>query len=127
MLDLGDIGLFDVVLCVHALEHVFPHEVAHALGEFRRVLKIGGYAMVFVPDLEGVTPTKEPLFISPSGPISGIDLFYGYRPALMENQYMAHKTGFVSDTLSEALTDAGFDRVKVSRLGNYDMLGVGVK
>lgn len=126
MLDMGEIGEFDAVLCVHALEHVYPHEVARALGEFRRVLKPGGFAMVFVPDLEGVTPTAKPLFVSPSGPISGIDLFYGYRPALEENPYMAHKTGFVSETLEQALADAGFGLVKVSRLGNYDMLGVGI-
>ena len=51
MYDLGDIGEYDAILCIHALEHVFPHEVEKALSEFKRVLKVGGYAMVFVPDL----------------------------------------------------------------------------
>ena len=125
MLDLGDIGPFDAILCVHALEHLSPHEVAIALAEFRRVLRDGGHLMVFVPDLEGVQPTDDVLFESPAGPISGLDLIYGFRPALADNPYMQHKTGFVQDTLRRALS--GFSRVIVNRLSCYDMMGVAVK
>lgn len=127
MLDLGDIGPFDAIFCRHALEHVYPHEVLQALGEFRRVLKEGGYAMVFVPDLEGVSPTHEVLFDAPSGPITGHDLFYGYGVALTHNPYMAHKCGFVKETLQQAFESAGFTRIKTNRIGNYDLMGVGVK
>ena len=127
MLDMGDIGTFDAILCRHALEHVYPHEVEQALGEFLRVLKPGGYAVVFVPDLEGVTPTSEVLFEAPSGPITGHDLFYGYGRALTHNPYMAHKCGFVKETLHEAIEKAGFSKVKTTRVGNYDLMGVGVK
>lgn len=125
MLDLGDIGTFDAVLCRHALEHLYPHEVEIALAEFHRVLKQGGHLMVFVPDLQDVQATDEVLFESPSGPISGLDLIYGFRPATKANPYMQHKTGFVQETLEKALQ--GFSKVVVNRLSNFDMMGAAIK
>lgn len=125
MLDLGDIGPFDAVLCRHALEHLYPHEVEIALGEFHRVLSKGGCLMVFVPDLQDVPATDEVLFESPAGPISGLDLIYGFRAATKTNPYMQHKTGFVRDTLTTALQ--GFSKVVVNRLSNFDMMGAAIK
>lgn len=127
MLSLGDIGEYDAVFCQHALEHVHQHEVNTALTEFLRVLKPGGVAIVFVPDLEGVQPTNEVLLQSPAGPITGHDLFYGYGKALPENPHMAHKTGFIAETLKSAMVGAGFRGVEIKRLGNFNMMGVGSK
>lgn len=127
MVDMGEIGEFDAILCRHALEHLYPHEVPIALGEFRRVLKPGGFVMVFVPDLQDARATDEVLFESPAGPITGMDLIYGYRVATTHNPYMQHKTGFVAETLDAAISKAGFAKTKVSRLANFDMMGVGVK
>lgn len=127
MTDLGDIGQFDAVLCVHALEHLHPYEVSKALGEFRRVLNPNGVAIVFVPDLEDVKPTEEVLFTSPAGPITGLDLMYGFRQATQENTYMKHLTGFNRDSLEKALIDSGFRDVRAIRLDNYDLMGAGVK
>lgn len=127
MLDLGDIGEYDAILCVHALEHMFKHEVPIVLSEFKRVLKTGGYVMVFVPDLEGVTPDGKILFESPSGGITGHDLFYGFGKVIKENPYMIHKTGFIKITLENSLNEVGFSKIEVKRLRNYDMMGVGVK
>lgn len=125
MLDMGDIGKFDVVLCRHALEHLYTHEVSIALEEFKRVLNDGGNLIVFVPDLQDVQATEEVLMISPAGPITGLDLIYGFRKAIPENPYMQHKTGFMQDTLSKALEM--FKEHRVRRIGNYDLMGVGVK
>jgi len=75
MTDLGDIGPFDVVFSSHSLEHLAPHDVGVALGEFRRVLKPGGRLVVIVPDLEDVRPTEDVLYVSPAGPIAGIDMY----------------------------------------------------
>lgn len=127
MLDMGQIGPFDAVFCSHALEHVLPHEVPIALGEFYRVLNPGGACIVFVPDLEDVRATEEPLFDSPAGPICGLDLLYGFRKMLKDKPYMAHKTGFISQTLHDAMTAAGFEKVAVSRLENYALLGAAIK
>ena len=127
MTDMGDIGEFDAVFCQHALEHLHPHEVPAALSEFRRVLKTGGSAMVFVPDLEDVRPTEEIILESPAGPISGLDMIYGYRKALKEHPYMAHNTGFIEETLNKAFVDAGFVKVLTKRLGNYNLMAVGLK
>lgn len=127
MIDMGEIGTFDAILCRHSLEHLPPHDVSRALKEFLRVLNPGGVALIFVPDLEGVSATEEVLFESPAGPICGLDLMYGYRKVLEECPYMAHKTGFVSSTLRKELEQAGFSQVSVTRLSNYDMMGVGIK
>lgn len=127
MLDMGDIGPFDVVLCSHALEHVAPHEVQQALGEFRRVLKPGGHAIVFVPDLEGVSPTADVILQAPVGGISGHDLFYGYGPALADNPHMAHRCGFTQETLAKAMKRTGFATVEAKRLGNFNLMGAAVK
>ncbi len=127
MLDMGDIGPFDGIFCSHALEHLYPHEVGQALAEFQRVLRPGGFALVFVPDLEGVSPTDEPLFVSPAGPISGLDLYYGFRPMLAANPYMAHKTGFISATLAQQFETAGFTDVKTAREKCHNLLGLGWK
>lgn len=127
MTDMGDIGSYDSILCQHALEHLWPHEVNTALSEFIRVLNPGGMAIVFVPDLEDVRATEEVILQSPAGPITGIDMIYGYRPSLKDNPHMAHKTGFVRDTLYRALMEAGFSKAETKRLGNYNLMGVGVK
>lgn len=127
MLDMGDIGDFDVVLCQHALEHLYPHEVGIALNEFRRVLKDGGMAMIIVPDLEDVRPTEDVILEAPIGPITGLDMIYGYRPAIKDKPYMAHKTGFVESTLHKELNKARFSKVFTNRNGNYNLIGVGIK
>lgn len=127
MVALGDIGSFDAVFCSHALEHLSPHDVTTALGEFHRVLNDGGAVILFVPDLEDVRATEDILFDAPAGPIAGLDLIYGYRKMLKEKPYMAHKTGFTSKTLHDSLTSAGFTKVAVSRLDNYALFGAAVK
>ena len=127
MTDLGDIGKYDTVVCLHALEHLHDYDVDVALKEFYRVLTKDGGAIVFVPDLEDVKPTREPILNTPAGWMSGLDLLYGFRKATKENPFMQHLTGFTSETLREAFTDAGFEKVEILRLGNYDLMGVGIK
>ena len=127
MVDMGEIGSYDAIHCSHALEHLMPHEVSVALSEFIRVLNPGGFAVVFVPDLEGVQATEEPLFEAPCGTITGLDLLYGLRKLLPSMPFMAHKTGFVSDTLRKAFEAAGFSKVEVQRLPNYNLMAVAVK
>lgn len=116
MLAMGDIGDYERIYCSHALEHLHPHEVPVALSEFLRVLKPGGNAIVCVPDLEGVEPTGEVLYVSQAGPITGRDLFYGHAALVEISPYMAHHTGFTAATLGKALKDAGFADIGVKRV-----------
>ena len=128
MLDMGDIGEYDVIYCSHALEHLSPFEVPVAISEFLRLLKPGGYAMVFVPDLEDVKATEDVVLESPSGPITGLDMIYGYAKALREgNHYMAHKCGFVSDTLKNAFINGGFSTVKTQRIVPFNLMAIAIK
>jgi hypothetical protein len=127
MRNLDGVGTYDAIYCSHALEHLSPHEVVPALVGFHSALNPDGVAIIFVPDLEGVQATDEVLFNSPAGPICGMDLIYGYRPALAENPYMAHKTGFDSASLHVVMVAAGFADVRISRLSDYALIGAGKK
>jgi len=126
MTDMGSIGPFDAIHSSHCLEHLMPHEVGIALNEFHRVLKPGGFAVVFVPDLEDARPTEDVLFDAPCGPVTGLDLMYGLRWTLPTHPYMAHRTGFTQATLSKALTDTGFKAV-VQRMDNFNLMAIAVK
>jgi hypothetical protein len=52
---------------------------------------------------------------------------YGLRRLLPTMPYMAHRTGFVQDTLSAAFKAAGFSRVVTQRLENYNLMAAAVK
>ena len=127
MTAMGDIGTFDAIHCSHSLEHLVPHEVPRALAEFYRVLNPGGFAIILVPDLQDVKATEDVLFIAPCGPVTGLDLFYGYRPLLEVMPYMAHRTGFTQDTLKDAITSAGFTTAVVERKDNYNLMAVAAR
>ena len=127
LVDMGDIGQFQTTFCSHALEHLYPHEVDKALKEFLRVLENDGYSIFLVPDLEGLTPNEEVLYESAGGPIRAMDLFYGYRKALAEFPYMAHHTGFTSESLKQALLNAGYTSVTTKRLENHNLVAIARK
>lgn len=127
LVDLGDIGQFDVVYSSHCVEHLYPKDVRVALAEFYRVTAEGGATVVIVPDLEGVQATEEVLFECPIGPLTGLDLIYGCRFDAGRSEYMAHHSGFVSKTLEAAMREAGFDEVTMKRLPDYNLMAVGKK
>jgi len=127
MSELPDIGPFDVVYSSHCLEHLLPHRVGPCLEGFRRVLKDGGHVMIFVPDLGGLEPNENVLYESPAGTVRAADLFYGFRKYLEVNPYMAHRTGFIQETLQSAMSAAGFSKVAVKRFEQHNLFGVGVK
>ncbi len=126
-------GSFDAVWSSHNLEHLYPHEVPVALAEFQRVLKNGGYLFITMPDLQRVAEyiakgnLEEHIYVSGAGPISPIDILYGFRPALKEgNYFMAHKTGFTAKTLGQKLMEAGFKRIEIQRT-TFDLWAIGYK
>jgi len=105
---------FEAAYTSHTLEHVYPHEVRQCLWNFHRVLKPGGVLMVVVPNLAGIQPTEDVVYHSPSGPICGLDMFYGHHALIAESPHMAHKCGFIQETLKSALESVGFVNVTVT-------------
>ena len=112
---LVETGSVDALYSAHNIEHIYPHQVPIALREFYRVLKEDGMVVITCPDLQSTCETVaqdgllEPLYDSPSGPISPIDILYGHRRFIAEgNEYMAHKGGFTYSVLDRAFYEAGF-------------------
>ena len=113
---------FDAVFCSHTLEHLFAHEVAMALAEFRRVLLPGGELVVSTPDLQSIggklalDQADYVLYQSAIGPITALDVLYGHRGSIVAgNAFMGHKTGFTSSVMKAALAAAGFTKIEVER------------
>lgn len=127
MTEMGEIGHFDLIYCSHALEHLYPHDVSKALGEFIRVLNDGGRAVIMVPDLQDIAANDTPLYQCEEGPVTGLDLIYGVSWSVRQSLYWAHHTGFIDRTLESAMTTAGFREVIVKRLAMYNLVAAGAK
>jgi ubiquinone/menaquinone biosynthesis C-methylase UbiE len=121
----------DALWSSHNLEHVHSFQVPQALAAFRRVLKPNGFALVTLPDMRAVARhiaddlLEEPLYVSPAGPISALDILFGHQASIAQgNEYMAHRTGFTARTLGQALVTAGFAEVRVHEGSRLDLWAV---
>lgn len=125
----------DAVFSSHNIEHLYPHEVPVALAEFHRTLKDDGFAVITCPDLASVCKQvgegrlTDPLYVSPAGPISALDILYGFRKDMENgNLYMAHRGGFVESSLRDVLLAAGFKSVAtLARPEHYDLWAIASK
>ena len=115
-------GYVDAIYSSHNIEHLYAHEVAGALSEFKRVLKKDGFLILTCPDLQEVAKLVaadkliEPAYISPAGPIAPLDILYGFRPSIAQgNTYMAHRCGFTETVLRGTLVANGFASVATMR------------
>jgi predicted SAM-dependent methyltransferase len=126
----------DAVFSSHNIEHLYPHEVPRALGEFLRVLKPAGIAVITCPDLKSVCALvaedklTESAYNSPAGPIAPIDILYGLRSSMAQgNLYMAHRCGFTQKVLTGSLQSSGFKSVATLSRGHpyYDLWAVASK
>ena len=132
---LVETGSVDALYSAHNIEHIYPHQVPIALKEFYRVLKEDGMVVITCPDLQSVCEVVvqdkllEPLYDSPSGPISPIDTMYGHRGFIAQGkEYMAHKGGFTYSVLNSAFYEAGFKvRIGGRRPETFDLFLVAFK
>src|SRR5215469_1454742 len=106
---------FDSVWSSHCLEHLYAHEVPAALSEFRRILKIDGFALISSPDIESIAAMilehglDHVAYTSPIGPITPHDMLFGHSASIKRGRtFMAHNTGFTCSSLGQLLVDAGF-------------------
>ena len=126
----------DAIFSSHNIEHLYPHEVEIAIKEFNRALNNEGYIIITCPDLQEICrliseeKLTEPVYTSPAGPISPIDIIYGHRASIMRgNLFMAHKCGFTLKVLLGILKGCGFKSVGGYRRlhPSYDLWAVGTK
>ena len=116
----------DAIFSSHNIEHVYPHEVGQVLSEFLRVLSEDGFVVLTCPDLQAVCgfvaadKLLEPIYQSPVGPISPLDVLYGHRAAIAAgNHYMAHKCGFTFSVLSNLFLSCGFKSIYGGRRPHF--------
>lgn len=123
----------DALFTSHTVEHLFWHEVPVAFAEFRRVLRPDGFAVITCPNLKAIAEMvvqdrlTEPAYVSPSGPITPLDVIFGHGASLKAGRlYMAHRCGFSETTLRDALVAAGFAAVVTRATGatTYDLWAV---
>ena len=125
-----DATQFDAVYCSHNLEHYYRHDVSLVLSGFLHVLKDGGFAHIRVPDINEVMRVTiergldidDKLYQSPAGPITVLDVLYGYSVKIEQSgqDFFAHKTGFTQKSLNSALQRAGFSKI-FSGPGNLEI------
>lgn len=109
---------YDSVYCSHNLEHYYRHDVAKVLAGFAHVLKPDGFAYIRVPDIgelmrvvvEKKLDIDDCLYQSVAGPISVLDVVYGYGAQIEKSgvDFFAHKTGFTTKSLMGVLAATGF-------------------
>jgi SAM-dependent methyltransferase len=119
---------FDAVWSSHSVEHLHAHEVVPAFSEFRRVLKVDGFALVTCPNLGVIAElitrfgTEAIIYHSAAGPIKALDMLYGHGRSIADGRYaMAHNTGFTAERLGQVAIDAGFTEARVFDGPNYDL------
>ncbi len=112
----------DAVWASHCVEHLYEHQVALALAEFRRVLREDGFLCVIVPDLQTVAQyvaadrLHETLYQSPAGPVTPHDIFFGFGAAIASGRTsMAHRCGFTPSMLQRCFQGLPFGEVLLRR------------
>lgn len=128
---IGD-GAAGIIYCSHVIEHFFDHQVPTVLAEFARILHPDGAVLLRLPDLAAVfrgfdeANLERPLYHSPSGPISALDVLYGHRRSIEDgNIFMAHRTGFTEESLARRMLAAGFDEVRTVPGPSVEFCAVG--
>jgi hypothetical protein len=117
---IGADGLFEAVYSPQAITYLCRHDVALTLQDMHQVLKPTGFTLIRLPDVQELArhvaegKLEERIYVSPTGPVSPLDLLYGCSVASGRARGTP-RTGFTSVTLAAALISAGFPAVLVQR------------
>jgi SAM-dependent methyltransferase len=121
----------DAIWASHVIEHLAQHEVDKALREFRRVLVRSGFALIRTPDIEAVARfildgrINDVIYTSPAGPITPLDMIYGHGASIARGvEAMRHGMAFTQDSMAEALLNAGFSELRVTRTTTYEVWAI---
>lgn len=125
---------FDGVYCSHTVEHFEPKDIPTALSEFRRVLKPDATIRIKTPDmgkvqdaLRGGAKETDIAYESSVGPITYYDIIHGHQASIKAgNKFMKHLGGFNKQSLTKALKDAGFSKIKVTA-DNLELKAIAIK
>jgi len=112
--------------------------VPRVLAGFLHVLKPDGFAEIKVPDLEAVfrkvteggLGLEDDLYVSPGGPITVLDVVYGWAKEIERSgeACFAHKTGFTARSLAATMQRAGFGEVWTAPpTGGYELRTIAFK
>lgn len=126
---------YDAVFASHVLQRFYAHEVPQALTSWLRVLKDDGHLVLTCPDLQAVSAQVaegkllEPLYESPAGPVSALDVLYGFRPQIaVSGTIMANHCGFTLNVLAGELQRAGFGSIWGARNESaYSLIAIATK
>ena len=117
----------DIVYSKHNIEHLDFHQVGLALDEFYRVLKPTGFLICRCPDLARIAERLATVDLEKTLGVASmddgtrfevalIDMIFGARSEIADgNDFMKHRTGFTSETLTRHLKHAGFEGVSIHR------------
>jgi len=126
----------DAVWSSHNIEHLYAHEVPQALREFRRVLKPEGFLLITLPDLQAVAKLvadggvdsvimRTRINGEEGPPITALDVIFGHGWWIERGRtYMAHRTGFSTESLGRRLTEAGFGCVALRQGPALDLWAI---
>lgn len=125
---------FDAIYLSHNLEHYASKDVPLVLSKFRHAIKQGGHVHIRVPNLglvikliaEHSSDLQQPLYDTPSGPVTAQDIIYGSPRGTdrEHDDFHIHRTGFTAASLERALEVAGFDSISVEEEG-FDLVAIG--
>jgi hypothetical protein len=90
--------------------------------------------LIVLPDIQQVASRvafgqlEDVLYMSPAGPITALDVMYGYGKAIEAgNHFMAHKTAFTAQTLGQKIQDAGFIDIKTGSDQTFNLWVMALK
>lgn len=102
----------DAFEMIHVLEHFHLWEARELLRQLREALKDGGELILELPNLLSAVET---LSGRNNRPVDSWAMWVLYGDPRSRNPLYGHKWGWTPETLSQELTDVGFETIRIER------------